>query len=813
MSPVWPRWGAEIYNFAFREDSKANSEQNELIRDRLDRILAAVDGVDAKTVAFAEELATIPTGASETAELVGEVLIPSRPVDTYPHLAKAPEIKELEDQLRNADVSLAAPHSVYLTRLQHAILQDLEFNAMDNREDGIAGPYHNTFDWVFNQGRTGNQNLGSLETWLRQDTQDVFWITGKPGSGKSTLMKYLVQHPVLVERLEVWAGQLPLLHAGFYFWAGGSELQRSDEGLYRTILHQCLSVYPELISKVFPRRWLALSIMGTDAKLPRWKMTDLRQAMNALASENNKSLRLALFVDGLDEFAGNHKTLVEDICRFGKHYGVKFCVASRPWNVFVDAFRGAPSIRMQDLTKNDIELFIKREFENSPGFQELRPLFVEETDEILADLKLKAEGVFLWVNLVVRSLVEILRDEPSLALVRQTLADLPTDIELLYNAIWKSIDSTKAENSSKLFQLAMALDVGADGQPGQPSCDAVTIWLAYEADNPDQNIKPLSNSGENNARLVMARFLSSYTRGILEVSPLGRVNFLHRTARDWIQQPDTWEEILQKSPAKFNCKLAATRALALEATSYRETRTPKSFEAFTAAVSKILCYAGEVSDSSSFPTTSKLVEILDNLDERIIPIADHIAFPSSHFLHGTKVNFGSSTAVGTTGHWSTMFYNAPNQDIKTSLISLAAIFAVLPYVEDKIATVGGKQKAQRRFIIEGAALGSLQSGLSLARLPYYLLAVPYSRRLATVEFLLESGWSPKNIPSLQLLLDGELEKFARLVSGRAYYVHRKSDESEESKYYQDLSELLQRHSGLLNALKGKISMSSWRKSR
>jgi hypothetical protein len=91
----------------------------------------------------------------------------------------------------------------------------------------------------------------SFLTWLRSG-DGIYHISGKAGSGKFTLVKFLCQNPRLIRELEQWAGNKKLVFASFFFWASGDKLQRSLEGLYRSLLFEILNQCPELIDKVLP---------------------------------------------------------------------------------------------------------------------------------------------------------------------------------------------------------------------------------------------------------------------------------------------------------------------------------------------------------------------------------------------------------------------------------------------------------------------------------------------------------------------------------------------------------------------------------
>lgn len=64
-----------------------------------------------------------------------------------------------------------------------------------------------------------------------------------------------------------------------------------------------------------------------------------------------------LFVDGLDEFHGDHLELVRMLKQISQSKRFKICVSSRPWNVFEDELGQDESKRlyMHQLTRLDIQ--------------------------------------------------------------------------------------------------------------------------------------------------------------------------------------------------------------------------------------------------------------------------------------------------------------------------------------------------------------------------------------------------------------------------------------------------------------------------
>lgn len=90
-----------------------------------------------------------------------------------------------------------------------AIIASLSFPSMADRRELIPRAYANTSKWIFKRiGETRNRGMivdedqsTGFPEWLESDNESIYWITGKPGSGKSTLMKYITNHPSVADHL------------------------------------------------------------------------------------------------------------------------------------------------------------------------------------------------------------------------------------------------------------------------------------------------------------------------------------------------------------------------------------------------------------------------------------------------------------------------------------------------------------------------------------------------------------------------------------------------------------------------------------
>jgi len=558
------------------------------------------------------------------------------------------------------------------------ILSDLSFTQIDAREKAISKAHADTFKWLFQDQETDHKGEAikwpSYPLWLQETSGSLYWVTGKPGSGKSTLMKYIFESEQLEPLLAEYARDLPLLRAGFFFWNPGTGMQKSREGLLRTLLYQCLMERKDLIPAVTPRRWALYNILGSDATAPEWTWRELTESFERFCSYNGKEFRLALFIDGLDEFDGAEtfpEVLVGWIKDVVQQYSIKVCVSSRPWNTFSDAFRHDRSLKMQELTKRDIQRFVHAQFGENPAFTELREVFTTEADQLLKDVVEKAEGVFLWVNLVARSLLSALTDTPSIPHLQKILAETPGDIMGLYDSIWRCIPPGKRTSASKIFQLFRV----------QTRENLITFWLAYEG--PAVRASTILDKAKREGiPKLLKRLLDGHTRGLIEATLASDVvEPLHRSVTDWIRREKTWDEIRQQTPAQFDPSLEFLEAIRVSPEFEHRMSNPSEadiaiFCRYNLQRAQIACLRPDVDEN-------RLVRALDEVDRFISDKAKS----STNGLMITKVTIGSThpkRGLFSTSGWPSINVETGFQSIEVSFVGLAAGAGVLPYVRAKV---------------------------------------------------------------------------------------------------------------------------------
>jgi Cdc6-like AAA superfamily ATPase len=295
------------------------------------------------------------------------------------------------------DSSLLAsfPKQTNVTRegLIDFIADTLRFPSMDDREHAISRPFELTYDWVFDLepplSDKGVEMWSSLPTWLENKDAVPYWITGKPGSGKSTMMKFITDSAALDRHLQSWSEGRPVYKIRYYAWKPGQELDKSKDGLMRTLMHQMITADPELTPHLFPRRW-TLFHMTRNLKRdfsPSCTTWELEESMSRLFDHaEGSSCKIILMIDGLDEFDVAPADICAMIKRIASHACIKVCVASRPWPQFSDTFANSPRLQMHLLTRRDILTFVDGHFRRELAFQQINKVYANGGDRLLAEL-------------------------------------------------------------------------------------------------------------------------------------------------------------------------------------------------------------------------------------------------------------------------------------------------------------------------------------------------------------------------------------------------------------------------------------------
>jgi hypothetical protein len=419
----------------------------------------------------------------------------------------------------------------------------LDFQDLPMRHEAIPKAYATTFDWIY-QG-PGRRTLGyewsSFAEWLH-GSNSLYWIAGKPGAGKSTLMKYLYNNPRTHSLTRSWSENQPVIKAGFFFWNSGTDMQMSRTGFARSLLTQ-LCAEPAEMAKAFPRRWQRCELLGWSKEPFTWE--ELLFALDTVLSR--ASTKFLLFIDGLDEFEGDKDELLDLVFKFSSKKNVKICTASRPWVEFVSRFHGVPQLLMENLTRHDIITYVEGQLSSSREFAAMRTYEAEGAKRIAEGIIEKASGVFLWVYVVVSMLLQGCRDGDHMKVLLEKLDSLPPELDEMFDKILQQVNPQHEQEASELFQFVRA-------QPKQSTLISL-YWSRLTLDEvAGAEIREFSTEEARYHAEKMRRNLLSRCKCLLDVpahielSPTVQVTWLHRTAREYCEQGNIWAKITGQSP-------------------------------------------------------------------------------------------------------------------------------------------------------------------------------------------------------------------------------------------------------------------------
>ncbi|KAJ0306279.1 hypothetical protein COL516b_004735 [Colletotrichum fioriniae] len=300
-------------------------------------------------------------------------------------------------------------------------------------------------------------------------------------------------------------------------------------------------------------------------------MEELLDAFALLATQIDLPVRFCFFIDGLDEYtdrAKRYDNTFEDLLRvmqdLASSPSFKICASSRPWDAFLDAFGVQPwQLRMEDLTRDDIRTYVTDTLCNNDDFaaltkQDGRCSRVAET------IVNRAQGVFLWIYLVVESLKNGLAKGDTFRELQSRVDELPADLEEYFQHMIESREPIYWESTSCIFKIMI--------KSGQALPLLAFQFLEQEEESASYALqrKFASILPENVEKLHdrMKKRLNARGKDLLYVTfhPAKKpflqyqVDFLHRTVRDFFIDRDVIEETKAKRKTPhFNAALSLCR--------------------------------------------------------------------------------------------------------------------------------------------------------------------------------------------------------------------------------------------------------------
>ncbi|KAF5689862.1 hypothetical protein FDENT_4176 [Fusarium denticulatum] len=290
----------------------------------------------------------------------------------------------------------------------------------------------------------------SFNSWLKSDDK-LFYIQGKPGSGKSTLVKFILNQDQTRDLIQEWSPNAIII--SYFFWKIGSEEQNSIKGLWCSLLYQRLQDQQHLtLSTMKHFRHLSFHSEYYD-----WSVKDLQAVWDYVVNLDTR--HICIFVDGLDEIRDKDgfSELAQTIQVISRLPRIKLCVSTRPEAQIMRWIKttNAEGILLEELTRVDMLNFVQKRLRDPSSAIHICWGHYELLSQ---GLVAKAQGVFLWLHLATRSIIEGIANHDSEDMLLTRLHELPGDLEKLYVDMWERLNAKSSvyrETARQYFRYVL----------------------------------------------------------------------------------------------------------------------------------------------------------------------------------------------------------------------------------------------------------------------------------------------------------------------------------------------------------------------
>lgn len=435
----------------------------------------------------------------------------------------------------------------------------LAFKRMDARLHNVRAALKNTCEWLFRHRTFREWN----DDTKLSEHKGFLWLKGKPGCGKSTLMKGAYQ----------WAkarAKKQWITLSYFFNARAPGLlEKSPLGLYRSLVHEILRVAPQSVP-MFDEMF-SWKDPSDDAE---WAIEELQSFLLKFIESSDRP-PVVIFIDALDE-GDEHDiraliSFLEDLIAHSReNLALRICLSSRHYpNITI---RTGLSLIVENQVEHDRDI-AKYVREKLLGGGDL------EISGLHTTVCKKSAGIFLWVVLVVPILNHIHDQGKSVADMTIYLERLPKDLEGLFADILAR-DAAELRSCVSLLQWVLYSNT---------PLSSVELYLAIQHSwhRPDEDVITIPTHS------VLTKYLLYHSRGLVEFTdswpPV--VQFIHETVREFLAgehglgqvDPALAENLPGWSHAKLtqaclsyfsrNCSQSTLTSYAKELNGHNEKRT------------------------------------------------------------------------------------------------------------------------------------------------------------------------------------------------------------------------------------------------
>ncbi|KAK7960375.1 Vegetative incompatibility protein HET-E-1 [Apiospora saccharicola] len=355
-----------------------------------------------------------------------------------------------------------------------------------------------TSDWA-----TQNPKIRS---WLQCGRgEQVLWLNGKPGSGKSVLCAQLIR----------FLRSDPNRKVCFFFCDFQTPSHSISTHILRSIASQILHIVPDAVPYIYNE------YVGKPQPPAGQTLKRILQNLFSLAKD------LRLVIDGIDEIApSEHQILLKDLLQLTKAApNLKLLLVSQDISTISKPLSKQSKLRMSDersSIEKDLTLIVRDSLEEIIGFHGDQ-IGKDVLGQLERDILKKAEGMYLWVRLV----MDLLQNASSVYDLLQQVHELPSSLKELYARILNNITSRCSANDlSKIRRLFAWLICNRGKQPLSKQSARLGMILHPGFTIIERTTRPLANA-------------TDICKPLIEEGHGNSLVFVHSTVPQYLLDPDS----------------------------------------------------------------------------------------------------------------------------------------------------------------------------------------------------------------------------------------------------------------------------------
>ncbi|KAL9609331.1 MAG: hypothetical protein Q9167_005897 [Letrouitia subvulpina] len=346
-----------------------------------------------------------------------------------------------------------------------------------------------------------NDKINAIRTRPKPADSDILWIQGKAGSGKSILASAIVD--TIEQQVTQDNGLSNFLILPFFFSAVDPQRRSSIQaigGLLRQVLQQKRDLLPS-IEAIYEPTNVAPDDLGRlwDTFIQTTEGTDI-----------------VIVIDALDECNDAHIFLLRLAEIASKSSQLSAIVLSRNEAEIEKEMTQHQSIHLtNDFLENDIEAFTRYDVDSrlwSVGDTEVK-------EKIVSSLSENANGMFLWVRLM----VDHLKSHVTQGELESFLSDLPAGLDNAYKRILQRLSAEPSQLRHTAIRFLRWV-----------ACAARPLLL--EELSVIFAVQKGQRKFDRRGRLLAPREIISRLLGsLLEILPNNTIQFVHLSGRDFLK--------------------------------------------------------------------------------------------------------------------------------------------------------------------------------------------------------------------------------------------------------------------------------------